>query len=59
MSDPHQIITIIAAAIHDCQKGIAEERILDPEQAEHMAKCICEALGAAGLQVVAKMVDRD
>ena len=33
MTDPHQIITIIAAAIHDCQKEIAEESVLEPEQA--------------------------
>ena len=59
MSDPHQVLTIISTAIHDCQKGIAEEGMLDPEQAKHMAKCICEALGAAGLQLVEKMVDRD
>jgi hypothetical protein len=54
MSDPHQIITIIATAIHDCQKEIAKESVLDPEEAKHMAKCICEALAAAGLQVVEK-----
>ena len=55
MSDHHQIITIIATAIHDCQKETADGSSLDPEQAKHMAKRICEALTTAGLHVIEKI----
>jgi len=42
-------MTIIATAIHDC----AKEKLPNPEEAKQIAKCILEALSAAGLQVEA------
>jgi hypothetical protein len=49
MTDPHQVNTIIASAIHDCQKD--DPHPVGPEAAKHMAKCIVAALEEAGLVV--------
>ena len=46
MADPHQVMTIIATAIHNGSKQV------DPEQAKQIAKSICEALADAGLEIV-------
>ena len=51
MDDPHQVMTIIATAICDARKA-ADGKPLDPEEAKQIAKCICEALADAGLQIV-------
>jgi hypothetical protein len=51
MDDPHQVMTIIATAICDARNA-ADGRPLDPEEAKQIAKCICEALSDAGLQIV-------
>jgi hypothetical protein len=47
LADPHQVMTIIATAIHDC----AKEQIPNPEEAKQIAKCILEALYDAGLRI--------
>jgi hypothetical protein len=49
MADPHQVNTIIASAICDCQKD--DPRAIEPEAAKQMAKCIVAALEEAGLEV--------
>jgi hypothetical protein len=51
MDDPHQVMTIIATAISDARNA-TDGRPLDPEEAKQIAKCICEALSDAGLQIV-------
>jgi hypothetical protein len=51
MDDPHQVMTIIATAICDAHKAADGEQ-LDPEEAKQIAKCICEALSDAGLQIM-------
>ena len=56
MADPHQIFTLIAAAIHDCQRQ--DPHKLTPDHAKQIAKCILAALEDAGLQVVPKKDDR-
>lgn len=50
MADPHQVNTIIASAICDCQKD--DPHAIGPEAAKQLAKCIVEALGEAGLNVI-------
>jgi hypothetical protein len=49
MDDPHQVNTIIASAIRDCQKD--NPHPIDPEAAKQMAKCILAALQDARLQI--------
>jgi hypothetical protein len=49
MADPHQVNTIIASAICECQKG--DPHAIEPEAAKQMAKCIVTALEQAGLVV--------
>ena len=56
MADPHQVNTIIASAICDCQKD--DPHAVDPEAAKQIAKCIVAALEEAGLKV-ASSADRD
>jgi hypothetical protein len=51
MADQHQVNSIIATAICDCRKGDPEGGV-DPQEAKQIAKCIIEALTAAGLQIV-------
>jgi hypothetical protein len=51
MTDPHQVISIIAAAICDVRKDEPDHRI-DPEEAKQMAKCVIDALNNAGLRIV-------
>ena len=48
MGDQHQVNSIIATAICECERP--EQRI-DPELAKQMAKCIITALGDAGLEI--------
>jgi hypothetical protein len=48
LADPHQVLSIIATAIHGC----AKEKLSDPEEAKQIAKCVLEALSDAGLQIV-------
>lgn len=50
MADQHQVNSIIATAIHDAHKDREDQ--IAPEQAKQIAKCITEALTAAGLQIV-------
>lgn len=57
MADPHQVLTIIAAAIHDGEAECvpADSRLeLNPEQSKHIAKTIVAALAEAGLQICPK-----
>lgn len=56
LADPHQVMTIIATAISDCRKA-REGTPSDPEEAKQIAKCICEALSDAGLQIVPAVKD--
>ena len=51
MDDPHQVMTIITTAICEARKA-ANGEPTDPEEAKQIAKCICEALTDAGLQIV-------
>jgi methionine synthase I (cobalamin-dependent) len=51
MTDPHQVNSIIATAILNCESDPAENKI-EVEKAKHMAKCIITALTNAGLVVV-------
>jgi len=51
MDDPHQVMTVIATAISDARDA-ADDRLVDPEEAKHLAKCIFQALSDAGLQIV-------
>jgi len=51
MADPHQVNIIIATAISDACGDHPDHRI-DPEEAKQIAKCIVEALAAAGLKIV-------
>ena len=53
MSDEHQVNTIIATAICDAQRDHPHHR-MDPEEAKQIAKCIVEALNAAGLHIAPK-----
>ena len=52
MTDPHQVMVIIATAICDCRKESGDGNSPDLEEAKHIAKCICAALTDAGLQIV-------
>lgn len=52
MDDPHQVNTMMAAAICDFFKGRTNVKI-GTEEAKILAKQIVEALNGAGLQVVA------
>jgi hypothetical protein len=51
LADPHQVNSIISAAICDCRKDHPDGR-MDPQEAKQIAKCIVEALSDAGLQIV-------
>jgi hypothetical protein len=51
MVDPHQVNSLIAAAICECRKDHLHYRI-EPEEAKQIAKCILEALTDAGLQIL-------
>lgn len=51
MTDPHQVNTIIAAAICDCRKDHPESD-MSPEEAKQIAKCIVESLSDAGFRIV-------
>jgi len=51
MPDQHQVHSIIATAICDALRKDPDHR-MDTEEAGHIAKCIVEALTAAGLQIV-------
>ena len=50
LADPHQVLAIIATAIRDAQKDHPDGP-MDPEEAKHLAKCICTALAEARLQI--------
>jgi hypothetical protein len=50
LADPHQVNSIISAAICDCRKDHPDGR-MDPQEAKQIAKCIMEALSAAGLEI--------
>jgi hypothetical protein len=50
LKDPHQVHSIIAAAICDCRKDHPEHAI-DPEETKQIARCIVEALSDAGLRI--------
>jgi hypothetical protein len=53
MTDPHQVNSIIATAIVNCELDAAEnENGIEVEKAKHMAKCIITALTDAGLEIV-------
>ena len=51
MTDPFQVSSIIAAAICEAQGDHPDKRT-DPADALRIAKCIVEALTAAGLKIV-------
>ena len=51
MPDQHQVHSIIATAICDALRKDPDHR-MDTEEAKQIAKCIVEALTAAGLQIV-------
>jgi hypothetical protein len=51
MTDQHQVHSIIATAICDALKTDPDHR-MDTEETKQIAKCIVEALTAAGLQIV-------
>ena len=51
MTDPFQVSSIIAAAICEA-RGDHPDKRMDPEEALRIAKCIAEALTAAGLKIV-------
>jgi histidinol-phosphate/aromatic aminotransferase/cobyric acid decarboxylase-like protein len=53
MTDPHQINSIISAAILSC-KADTDDQEMDVEKAKHMAKRIVAALTEAGLDIVLK-----
>ena len=48
MTDPHQVISIMATTICDARKDHPDYR-MDPEEAKQIAKCIVEALTDAGI----------
>jgi hypothetical protein len=50
MTDHHQVNSIIATAICECNGERPEDKIA-PEQAKQMAKCIVTALSDAGLEI--------
>jgi hypothetical protein len=50
MTDPHQVISLMATTICDALKDHSDHR-LDPEQAKQIAKSLVEALGNAGLKI--------
>jgi hypothetical protein len=50
LADPHQVNTIIAAAICDCRKD-HPEGVIDSEEAKTMAKCIIQHLTEAGFRI--------
>lgn len=50
MGDQHQVNTIIATAICECNGERPDQKIA-PEQAKQMAKCIIAALSNAGLEI--------
>jgi hypothetical protein len=50
LADPHQVNTIIAAAICNCRKDHPDGG-MDPEDAKQIAKCIVAALTDAGLEI--------
>ena len=50
MDDEHQINSIIATAIGDCNPEDQDQKI-SPEHAKQMAKCIITALRDAGLEI--------
>jgi len=51
MPDQHLVHSIIATAICDALRKDPDHR-MDTEEAGQIAKCIVEALTAAGLQIV-------
>lgn len=55
MDDPHQVNTLIAAAICDFFKARADGQI-GTEEAKILAKQVVEALNESGLQIIA--IDR-
>jgi hypothetical protein len=50
LADPHQVNSIIATAICDCQKD-HPDAAMHPDEAKQIAKCIVEALSGAGLEI--------
>ena len=50
MTDPHQVISLMATTICDALRDQPDHRI-DPEQAKQIAKSIVEVLSNAGLQI--------
>ena len=57
MADPHQINSLIAAAISECRTKPAE--IVSTEEAKIIAKCVVQQLGDAGFQIVHVSPERD
>lgn len=57
MADPHQINSIIAAAISECRAESAE--IVATEEAKTIAKCVVQQLVDAGFQIVHVSTERD
>jgi hypothetical protein len=51
MTDPYQVNSIIATAICEA-RGDHPDKRMDSEEALRIAKCIVEALTAAGLEIV-------
>jgi hypothetical protein len=52
LTDQHQVFTIIATAIHEAHAHCAPDGApITPEQSKHLAKCVVEALTAAGLVI--------
>jgi hypothetical protein len=47
LTDPHQVNSLTASAICECQK----RHVFGPEEAKTMAKCIIEQLSDAGFTV--------
>ena len=50
MVDPHQMHSLIAAAISECRKNHLEGGI-HPEEAKVMAKCVVQQLADAGYHI--------
>ena len=51
MTDPFQVSSIIATAICEA-RGDHPDKRMDPADALRIAKCVVEALTAAGLKIV-------
>jgi hypothetical protein len=57
-ADPHQVHSLIAAAISECRKHNPAGDIF-PEEAKMMARCAVQQLGDAGFHILRSAPDKD